>query len=190
MLFLKEYGIIQSNYEKRVKKIEMEQLELLELRELKKQDFSNACAFTGHRELEADFTNKEILKRVEFMIQKGVNVFYCGMAKGFDLVAGETVLKLKKKYKEVKLIACVPYYGQERGFEEKDKKRYAHLLKKCDEKVLLSESYYKGCLLARNRYMVDRSAYLIAYLKKDVGGTAYTVNYALKKGLEVVYIEK
>lgn len=163
-------------------------MELIQLKTLKKQEFSNACAFTGHRELEEDFSKKELLNKVESLIKKGVTVFYCGMAKGFDLVAGETVLKLKKKYKEIKLIACVPYYGQERGFEEKDKKRYAILLKKCDEQVLLSESYYKGCLLARNRYMVERSAYLIAYLKKDTGGTAYTVNYALKKGLEIAYM--
>ena len=147
-----------------------------------------SCAFTGHRELLEDFLEKNLLKTIESLLKKGVNTFYCGMAKGFDLLAGETILNLKKKYPNIKLVACVPYYGQEKGFSEKDKKRYVNLLKKADEKVLLSEIYYKGCLLERNRYIVDKSKYLIAYLKKDTGGTAYTVRYAIKKDLEILYL--
>lgn len=147
-----------------------------------------SCAFTGHRELLEDFSKKKLLQLIESLLQKGVKTFYCGMAKGFDLFAGETALKLKKKYPDLKLVACVPYYGQEKGFTEKDKKRYVNLLKKADEKILLSDVYYKGCLLARNRYIVDRSKYLIAYCKKDTGGTAYTARYAMKKDLEILYL--
>ena len=139
-----------------------------------------ACVFTGHRELGDDFSKKTLKKEVENLIKEGVTTFYTGMARGFDLIAGETILDLKKKY-DVKLIACIPYYGQEKNFIEKDKKRYADVLKKCDEKVLLSESYYKGCLLARNRYMADRSDCMIAYLRKEEGGTAYTLNYFKRK---------
>ena len=136
----------------------------------------NACVFTGHRELDGDFSVENLRKTIENFIKKGVNTFYTGMAKGFDLIAAEIVLEFKKKY-DVRLIACIPYYGQERGFTQEDKKRYACILKKCDEKVLISEFYYKGCLLQRNRYMADRSDCMIAYLKKKSGGTAYTVNY-------------
>ncbi len=163
----------------------MKQLEINELQ----QNNEKACAFTGHRDLEKDFSTQDLKKEIERLItQKNVTTFYVGMAMGFDLVAAETVMKLKKKY-PVKLVACIPHYNQEKYFSDRDKKRYYDLLKKCDEKIMVSEKYYKGCLLKRNRYIIDRADYLIAYLRKDIGGTAYTVNYYLKnKTNPIIYL--
>lgn len=138
------------------------------------------CAFTGHRDLQADFSARKLKKTVETLIERGVDTFYCGMAQGFDLCAAETVLKIKKRKPLIKLIACVPCYNQERNFSEADKKRYVKILKKVDENILLSDVYYNGCMLARNRYMADRADVLVAYLNKDSGGTAYTVRYFKK----------
>lgn len=139
-----------------------------------------SCAFTGHRTLDKDFSQKALKKYVLSLIKEGVEIFYTGMAMGFDLIAAETVLSCKKKFPQIQLIACIPYYGQERRFSEKDKDRYAAILKKADEKVLLSAEYKRSCFLDRNRYMSDRADVLVAYLKKDVGGTAYTVKYFQK----------
>jgi uncharacterized phage-like protein YoqJ len=104
---------------------------------------------------------------------------------GWDLPTAERIIKLKKKYPQVRLIGCVPFYGQERYFPDKDKVRYAKVLKGCDEVTLLSEQYYNGCLLRRNDYMIERADMLFAYCVRNVGGTAYTVRkFALKKGKE------
>ena len=134
-----------------------------------------SCVFTGHRLLEEDFSKKRLKVVVQTAIERGVETFYNGVAMGFDLIAAETVLKFKKKYPHVKLIACIPCYNQERNFSEKDKKRYAAVLKKADEKVFLSEEYYKGCMQARDKYMAERADMMIAYCKKKTGGTAFTV---------------
>lgn len=147
-----------------------------------------SCAFTGHRELEEDFNENNLTKRVEELIQQGVKIFYNGGALGFDLTSAEIVLKLKKKY-DVKLVICVPFYGQERRYSLQDKERYKKILKTADEVVILSDEYYKGCLLRRNDYMIERADCLIAYLKKDFGGTAYTVKkFRAKKGEDIIYI--
>ena len=138
------------------------------------------CAFTGHRNLSDDFSVKELDKQIEEVIKKGVEIFYNGMAMGFDLLAAERVLAVKRKFPQIKLIACVPFYGQEKYFSETDKKRYDKILKKADEVVTLSEKYYKGCLHERNRYMAERGDILIAYCKEETGGTAYTVKYFKK----------
>lgn len=134
-----------------------------------------SCVFTGHRLLEQDFSPKKLKTAVQEAILQGVETFYNGMAMGFDLIAAETVLKWKKKYPHVKLIACIPCYKQERSFSEKDKKRYVAILKKADEKVFLSEEYYRGCMQARDKYMAERADMMIAYCKKQTGGAAYTV---------------
>ncbi|MBQ8658156.1 MAG: DUF1273 family protein [Clostridia bacterium] len=148
-----------------------------------------ACAFTGHREIGEDLTRDSVKTAIENLIKKGVKTFYNGAAKGFDLLSAECVLELKNTYPDLKLVLCIPYYGQEKAYLEEDKERYKTLTENCDEKILLSERYYKGCLQMRNRYMCDRSDALIAYLKKNTGGTAYTVKYFQKnrKG-EIVFL--
>lgn len=134
-----------------------------------------SCVFTGHRTLEEDFSARKLKATVQAAIEKGVEVFYNGMAMGFDLIAAETVLKFKKKYPHIKLIACIPCYKQERNFSEKDKKRYVAVLKKADEQVILAEEYYRGCMQVRDKYMAERADMMIAYCKKTTGGAAYTV---------------
>ena len=106
---------------------------------------------------------------------------YCGMALGFDLLAAERVIEFKAKYPGVQLIACIPCAGQCEKYSPSNQKRYAEILKNCDEQVCLSEFYFKGCMHARNRYMVERADCMIAYIQKEEGGTAFTVKLFRKK---------
>ena len=139
-----------------------------------------ACAFTGHRVLPQDFSKAYLKEVIVRAIEQGTEIFYCGMAMGFDLLAAEAVLALRTEYSHIRLVLCIPFYNQEKNFSAVDKTRYAEICHHADEQILLSETYYKGCLLARNRYMADNADALIAYCEKDTGGTAYTVNYFQK----------
>ena len=149
----------------------------------------SSCAFTGHRDLQADFSEKTLKKEIKRLIELGVTTFYTGMAVGFDLIAAELVLSFKKKY-GLKLVCCIPFYGQESRFSDRDKKRYSNILKKADEQIVFYQHYTKDCMFKRNRYMVDNADVLITYCKRDTGGTAYTVRYfKQKKPLnEIVYV--
>jgi uncharacterized phage-like protein YoqJ len=165
----------------------MEQLFLEQV--IEKKAVKN-CVFTGHRIFEKDFSVRKLKKEIKKAVEAGVETFYNGMAMGFDLIAAEKVLELRKKNPQIKLIACVPCYGQEKNFSDKDKKRYVAILKKADETVVLSENYYKGCMLVRDKYMADRGEMMICYCKRDTGGAAYTVKYfkKIKPLAEIVYI--
>ncbi|MBE5744971.1 MAG: DUF1273 domain-containing protein [Clostridiales bacterium] len=156
-------------------KLDVYKTEQLILKEVEKPITS--CAFTGHRILDNDFSILKLKKEIKNLIERGVVVFYCGMAPGFDLLAGEIVVKYKMKYKDIKLYACIPCVNQEKYYCAEDKKRYAQLYKKADETTILFEQYTKGCMLARDRFMADKADVLLAYCKKDTGGTAYTVKY-------------
>ena len=149
-----------------------------------------ACAFTGHRILDENLSKSALLDCILALVKRGVENFYCGMAIGFDLLAAELVLQVKKEYQNVKLIACIPCYGQERYFPEKDKKRYVEILQNADEKITLSDTYTPDCMLKRNRYMCDNADVLVAYLHQNKGGTAYTVKYFSKRypQKEIIYI--
>ena len=145
-----------------------------------------SCAFSGHRVLQSDFDIKLLENGVCDLIKRGTQVFYCGMAKGFDLIAAETVLKYKKE--GIKLIACVPYEGQEDSMNKTDKLRYKDILSFCDEKVVFAPHYNFRCMYARNRYMVENCDVLVSYLRKESGGTYYTVNYAKTCDKKVIEI--
>ena len=144
-----------------------------------------SCAFTGHRKMGDTFNLSQLKDTVESFIEQGVINFYCGMAMGFDLIAAEVVLEKKIRFPDVKLIACVPCPEQQKYFPAEEKLKYERILGSCDKVEILSDRYYKGCMLVRDRFMVDNCGRVLAYLNKNDGGTAYTVRYAKSKNKEV-----
>ncbi|MGN0824127.1 MAG: SLOG family protein [Candidatus Coproplasma sp.] len=151
-------------------------------------DKKYCCAFTGHRNVRGDLDVNALTALIKSLIEKGVTTFYNGMARGFDLISAQCVLNLKKDYPLIKLIACVPCPNQEKYYNEEDRETYYKVLERCDEVKLLSDKYHKGCMLIRNRYMVDNSSYLIAYERGDDGGTEYTLKYAKDKEIQIFLI--
>lgn len=142
------------------------------------------CALTGHRDLKKDFDRNLLYDTLEELIREGYTTYCCGMARGFDLTALECLCELKRRY-HVRLLACIPYAEQGERLGASDRNLYRILLADCDEKHVLSEHYYPGCMFTRNRYMVDRADLLLAYFVENSGGTAYTVKYARSRGVEV-----
>lgn len=149
-----------------------------------------SVTFTGHRFIPYGKLSmlKVALKNIILeLYAKGYSNYYCGMAMGFDLLSAEVVLSLKAEYKELRLIAVVPYRNQDERFSFADKKRYHSILNRADETILLCENYYQGCLLRRNDYMLARSNQVIAYFDgENKGGTFYTCRNAQVKGLPVI----
>lgn len=144
-----------------------------------------ACTFTGHRVLkDLDFALMD--RVIENLIKNGCRRFYCGMAKGFDLAAAETVIAMKEKYPFIEPIACVPCEGQSDSFSAADKARYFRILSKCSEVIVLSEEYYVGCMHFRDRFMVDNSDTVVCYLRRKYGGTFYTVKYARSQDKKII----
>ena len=144
------------------------------------------CAITGHRELPRDFDKNALYDELDNLVREGCDEFLCGMAEGFDLTALDCLLSLREKYPLI-LHACIPFAQQDKYFSHDNKKLYAKLLAACNVKTVLSESYFEGCFLARNRFMVDRCDVLFAYCTQKTGGTRYTVNYARKAGIPVLF---
>lgn len=117
---------------------------------------------------------------------KGYERFFCGAAQGFDLLAAETVLRLRELGEDIRLFCAVPFPGQADNWEEGWKQRYDRVLRQCDTILTISPCYKRGCYQLRNRYMVERSFRLICYFDGRPGGTAATVRYAVEKKLEIV----
>ena len=71
---------------------------------------------------------------------------------------------------------------------EAQKSRYRDILARCDYETMVQQSYTPGCMQRRNRYMVDHASLLIAVNDGARGGTRSTIEYAFKRGVNVLDI--
>lgn len=95
----------------------------------------------------------------------------------------------KAEEKQKNTLECViPFPGQADSREKADQKRRYNILTATDESVITSSTYSKGCYFTRNRYMVDKADVVVCAFNGQRGGTAYTVNYALKQNKIVLFL--
>lgn len=151
------------------------------------------CCFTGHRHLPED-QKPEITARLEnaivSLIHSGYLYFGAGGALGFDTLAAQTVLRLRRSYPLIKLILVLPCISQADRWTPEDVRTYREIMKQADKVVYTSQDYTPGCMFKRNRHLVDCSSACICYLTKRSGGTAYTVEYARERRLKIFNIAK
>lgn len=156
-------------------------------------------AFTGYRPEKMPFREsaedkgyfyfREREQRViERLIERGYTHFISGMAMGFDTWASEDILLLKKKNKSLTLECAIPFRDQAKSWDKENQDRWANILSKADRVTLLNKLYNKGCFYERNRYMVDHADVVVCAYDGQKGGTAYTVDYALKQDRIVIQI--
>lgn len=160
-----------------------------------------ALCFTGHRPESLPFGENEqsieclllkamLLDEIMRRAERGYGTFYCGAARGMDLIFGHQVLLVKAlEYPKIKLVCVIPHEEQAKGWPEAWRDRYFKLLEQADDMVLISHRYARDCYQRRNRYMVDHADAVLSVTNgSGQGGTAYTVAYAKRQGKEVVCI--
>lgn len=144
--------------------------------------------FTGHRKIPLE-KKDEITRRLKEtliqLINRGYLYFGTGGALGFDTMAAQAVLSLKEEYPLIKLILVLPCKSQAISWSTEDKEVYMEIIRKADKVVYTSQEYFRGCMQKRNRHLVDYSSVCVCYLTQDTGGSAYTVRYAISKGLSI-----
>lgn len=155
------------------------------------------CAFTGHRPErlpwgsdETDVRCGALRRRMEQVVTElyaqGCDTFLCGMARGCDTLFAESVLAVQKRHSELRLVAMIPCPSQPDAWPEADRARYSRLLAACSEVRVLEPSYSGGCMLRRNRAMVDAAELLVTVYDGGSGGTEATIRYARQKGTQIV----
>ena len=149
------------------------------------------CCFSGHRSIPDDIMS-EVVSLTQSAIREhykmGVRTFKAGGALGFDTIGALLVLTLKNECPDMRLELELIAEGQEKGWSEHEISLYRSIIDRADSVRYASPTYTRGAIFSRNRNLVDGSDYIICYLKESKGGTAYTVDYARKKGLIITNI--
>ena len=144
----------------------------------------NAACFTGHR-----YIKKELAERlpdminscVRKLINEGVVDFIAGGALGFDTLAALEVIKLRAEFPQIRLILALPCPEQADKWNKNQIKLYNQIVEDADVVQYVSDKYDNGCMMRRNKFMVDNSSKCIFYIARSRGGTYKTVEYALEK---------
>ncbi|OUQ22559.1 hypothetical protein B5E80_13245 [Flavonifractor sp. An135] len=161
---------------------------------------AETCCFTGHRPEKLPWRGDEedprclalkgrLAREVEEAYRDGYRHFICGMARGADLYFCEAALELRDRRSGVTVEAAIPCEEQAARWSDAERARYFDLVGHCDLETMVQHHYDRGCMLRRNRYMVDRSSRLLAVYDGLLGGTMYTISYARKRGLEVILLD-
>lgn len=147
------------------------------------------CSFTGHRKIpayEKEALQKQLETVVRRLIDKGVRNFYTGGALGFDTMAAQCILKLKKEYTSLKLTVLVPCPDQPNNWGSADREIYYDILVKSDKISYISDEYSPECMRKRNDALVENADCVVCFLRKKGSGTSYTVRKAAENGLKII----
>ena len=150
------------------------------------------CCLTGHRVIPPGEEKKIMVRARNILLrlirEKNVRYFGVGGAVGFDMMAAEYLLDLKAhKEHQLKIISVLPYpaWRETEDWTDELRRREENILRACDKVVYVRPEFETGVFLLRDRKLVDGSAYCVSYCNRPRTGTAYTVKYALDRGVKV-----
>lgn len=148
---------------------------------------------TGHRpnKLWGYDTSKPQYDRLRAAINRaidelGATTLISGMALGLDQVAAEVAASRD----DVKLIAAVPFKGQESNWPASSQRAYRNLIAKADEVVVVSPGAYSPSKMQiRNQWMVDNADVVLALWDGTPGGTGNCVSYAQRQNKPIMRLD-
>ena len=163
-------------------------------------DIDCTCCFTGHRpdKLPWGFDERDprclalkqsMAREIGSLYLRGFRHFISGMAQGCDLYFAEAALALREQYPDLSVEGAVPFPAQADHWQPEQRRRWQNILALCDLETVTQQHYDRFCMFRRDRYMVDRSAAVLAVFDGTPGGTQYTLNYAMDKKLEILLLD-
>lgn len=133
--------------------------------------------FCGHSTIgNTDAIQEALEAAVRSALNQGATCFYLGGYGDFDRLAAATVFRLKGEYQSIDSVLVLPYM---------DKKVDASLYSRtCYPPI--EHAPKRFAISYRNRWMVDMSDLVIAYVVHDWGGAYQTLCYAKRRGRTII----
>lgn len=170
---------------------------------------ANTCCFTGHRKLPSDRMDdikNKLRHSIRILSSSGFRYYICGGALGFDMLTEQVLLDEAKTDNRIHLILALPCRDQtnkwlsprvsDAGIScSTDSGNVGILREYMAIKAAASAVYYVNdfytdeCMKERNRFMVDKSSFCVAYYNGSVrSGSGQTFRMAQKAGLKIYNI--
>ncbi len=133
--------------------------------------------FCGHSDV-SDLVKVEkwLFDTTEDLIIKGARTFYLGGYGQFDSLCKQVLLKHKKKYPDIELILIVPYLNHNMITDGYEVTIYPEI----------ENTPPKFAIVKRNKWMVEKSDIVVAYVIHNFGGAYGTLKYAKTKKKNII----
>ena len=126
----------------------------------------------GHAQIsQVEEVEKWLYAVSESLIEQGAVTFYLGGYGAFDGLAASVLREQKKRYPQIELVLVLAYLNDRRDTSGYDRTVYPPL-ETVPRRFAISH---------RNRWMVEVSDVVVAYVLHDWGGAATTLRYAKQK---------
>ena len=136
-----------------------------------------ACTFFGHREC-SGLDMLVLSDAIEDLIRKGVDTFYVGNQGQFDRAVYSCLNQLRKYYPHIRVCVVLAYLPT-------DKHEYDDM---ADTMYPEIEGHPKFAIERRNRWMIDRSNFLLCHINHTWGGAYKFAKMAKRRGKIVINI--
>lgn len=155
---------------------------------MKEFNEKKSCFFTGHRIIpKTDIGRLEEMTEslcLELYKKYGVRYFISGAAMGYDLLAANIVLQLRKRYPDIRLHLYLPCRNQTQLWTSAAKAEWKKICESADEcRYIYDGNYVNGCMQLRNTAMVNDAYFGISYCTRyNRSGTYSTLKKAAEHG--------
>lgn len=142
-------------------------------------------AITGHRRIDENEPGELLEFARLFVALSGADHLITGMAIGWDQAVAQACVDL-----EVPFTAAIPFPQQADPWPAHAKVRWLTLVNAAARVNIGATEYRREALLERNRWMVDHSQALAAFLdpSRPPGGTFSATLYASKRGRRIEHL--
>lgn len=144
------------------------------------------CTFAGHREVYQANIAEKLDEAISIIVETDDCFrFLVGGMGNFDGMCASAIRRAKRRYpnKQISLELVLPYLTQELI---ENKQFYETSYDDVIVPIELAGVHYKSAITKRNRWMIERSDWLVAFVYREFGGAYTTLRYAEKKGLQIV----
>lgn len=139
------------------------------------------CTFFGHRDTPKE-AEPHLYTALAYLIRnKGVDLFYVGNNGSFDFMVQKTLNKLKLDYPNIRYFVVLAYMPRKHT-------AFEHNFKNSIYPEGMENTPPKYAIIKRNKWMIDKSDFVVTYVKSPVGGAAQFKSLAEKKNKTVINI--
>ena len=138
------------------------------------------CTFFGHGDTPSFIEPVLRTTLIDLIENKHVNLFYVGNQGSFDYIAHKTLKQLKSNYPHIRyavVLAYLPIKSAGFDYTEYSETIYPDGFENIPPRYAIAN---------RNRWMINHSDYVVAYVKHTVGGAAKFKELAERQGKTVL----
>ena len=137
----------------------------------------SACTFFGHGDCpEKKYSN--IMQAIQNLItEKNIITFYVGTQGNFDSLVYRALCNLRADFPQIRIYRVLAYLPKDNSL--------------ISDSILLEGIeliHPRYAISWRNRWMIEHSDYVIAYITHNYGGAARFVNEAERRGKTIIRV--